>query len=54
MCRNRARVLGTRTSIGFDIWRTRECPECLTRFKTIEVIDRKGISDYIRLKVERE
>jgi len=53
VCREKTRVIDTQKDGGFSRWRRRECTECLTRFKTFEVIEHKSLPEYIAKKTER-
>lgn len=46
LCGEKTKVLDSRYRNEMVI-RARECPNCLTRFKTQEKIDRKSLDDYV-------
>ena len=46
LCDGKTRVLNSRYRNEMVV-RVRECPNCLTRFKTQEKIDGKSIDDYV-------
>lgn len=52
ICRNKTRVIDTQRNPGLTLWRKRECLECLTRFKTYEVIEHKSMSDFVLSKTK--
>ena len=46
LCGEKTKVLDSRNRNEMVV-RSRECPNCLTRFKTQEKIDGKSIDDYV-------
>lgn len=54
VCNNKTKVIGSRSVSPSRKRRTRECAECLTRFKTIELMDYSSLSDYILMKMARK
>ena len=52
VCRHKTRVTNSRSNGAFHTFRYRECTKCLTRFKTVEVIEHKSMDDYILSKME--
>lgn len=52
ICGERTKVIDSRF-IKNRVTRTRECPECMTRFRTFEGMDFNSIPEYLKDKVSR-
>lgn len=48
ICNSKMRVTDSRD--GYKVTRKRECPDCLTRFETIEVVVMDRLPKYLRHK----
>ncbi|WP_456236255.1 NrdR family transcriptional regulator [Amphibacillus xylanus] len=53
VCNNKTRITNSRSVANTRTRRMRECVDCLTRFKTIEIMEYTSLPDYILSKLER-